>query len=118
MFVVRYRWRAAEAWPRRPELSRQLGAIGKGLLSGMRAASDRETPDFRRPLLERTHRPLQWHRFTAWRRLTRGWSGPAHNQLIMAGWRWAPAAQPQDVRRHEVRLCDRLGKSMLVLPSA
>src|SRR5205807_6947538 len=31
-------------------------------------------------------------------RLTRGWSGPARDQLVTAGPRWAPAAQPQDVR--------------------
>jgi hypothetical protein len=30
--------------------------------------------------------------------LTRGWSGPARNQLVTVGPRWAPAAQPQDVR--------------------
>src|SRR2546421_18097 len=30
--------------------------------------------------------------------LTRGWSGPARNQLASAERWWAPAAQPQDVR--------------------
>ena len=34
----------------------------------------------------------------ACKRLTRGWSGPARNQLVTAGPRWAPAAQPQVVR--------------------
>ena len=31
--------------------------------------------------------------------LTRGWSGPARDQLASADSRWVPAAQPQGVRR-------------------
>src|SRR6266540_3584234 len=40
--------------------------------------------------------------------LTRGWSGPARNQLITAGPRWEPADQQQDVRRRRATMASRV----------
>jgi len=48
-------------------------------------------------------------------KLTRGWSGPARDQLVTSGRRWAPAAQPQVVRWQSQSAAVRLPGPLYIL---